>query len=356
MNAKSPVRPSIAAAVLVMAAALLIGVGAATASRGFAVGAAASAAAAPGVGAPATAAGETSTKTAPETAAARAPKDLALLLPAAGEVGGWTAEGEPSRYDAESLWEYIDGSADKFLVYGFQRVLVQDYVSGAHGELKVEIYEHESPLYAFGIYSQLRSPGLAAYEIGAEAFGDEYSINFRKDRYYVRVSIFEKSAELLTAARSFAGAIAGRIGEGGALPPEIGVLPERGLVREETTFIPQGALGREKFPPALAASYRLGDEKGTLYLSTLPDSAAARAVFDWYARESGAAVTPTAMLVEGSTAGAPYLLGAGKDPYRGDVLAFHYRRWFGVVTGFAGGTDRARTLAFRMVAALYYLE
>jgi len=348
MNVKSPVRPYIAAAVLVTVAALLIGVGAASASGGFAVGAAAPAAAASGsfaVGAQA-----------PETAAARAPEDLALLLPAAGEVGGWTAEGESDRYDAESLWEYIDGSADKFLVYGFRRMLVQDYVSEARGELKVEIYEHESPLYAFGIYSQLRSPGLAVYDIGAEAFGDEYSINFRKDRYYVRVSIFEKSAELLDAARSFASAIAGRIAEGGALPPEIGVFPERGLVREETTFIPQGALGREKFPPALAASYRLGDEKGTLYLSTLPDSAAARAVFDWYAGESGAAITPTAMLVEGSTAGASYLLGVGKDPYRGDVLAFQYRRWFGVVTGFAGGTDWARNLAFRMVVALYDLE
>ena len=140
---------------------------------------------------------------------------LKSLLPAPAEIKGWKADGLPGIYDPETLWEYIDGSAETFLAYDFRGMIVQDYVSSSDKGLKVEIYEHGSPLMAFGIYSQFRSPGVKLYDIGAEAFGDEYSIAFRKDRYYVRVAIFEKSPELLAEAQNFARLIAGKIASEG---------------------------------------------------------------------------------------------------------------------------------------------
>ena len=78
----------------------------------------------------------------------------ALLLPATNELPGWERDGEALEYEAENLWEYINGSAETFLAYAFRDVVAQDYRKGAGLELKVEIYRHDSPLMAFGISSQ----------------------------------------------------------------------------------------------------------------------------------------------------------------------------------------------------------
>jgi len=281
---------------------------------------------------------------------ADAPGGIAGLLPAADEIPGWAVDGAPLDYGPDNLWEYIDGSAEMFLGYNFRHVLVQDYLSATEKGLKVELYEFESPLMAFGLYSQLRSPGLTAYDIGNEAFGDDYSINFWKDSCYVRVSIFEKDADLLAAAERFAAAIAGRIAKEGTLPGEINAFPGEGIVPIETTFIPQSVLGREKFPPAFAASYQLGEERGRLYLSTLADSASARKTFDWYAAETNAAIRST----EGPY--GAYVQGVGTDQYQGDILVFQYGKWLGVVTGLKTGAKNADDLARKTIEKLAKLR
>jgi hypothetical protein len=282
--------------------------------------------------------------------AASATEGIDQLLPAAKEISGWTLDGAPLTYGPDDLWEYIDGSAESFLSYDFQQVLVQDYVSQTGKGIKVEIYELGSPLMAFGIYSQFRSPGLASYEIGNEGFGDEYSVNFWKDRYYVRVAIFEKNPDLHAAAEKFAAAIGGKIVTAGALPPESCAFPEEGICAKETTFLPDNVLGREKFPPAFVASYQFGAETGKLYLSALEDSASARRMFDWYTGETSATVSPT----EGPY--GSYVRGLGNDQFQGDVLVFQYGKWLGVVTGFSAGSKAGDDLMKRTIEKLATLK
>jgi len=279
-----------------------------------------------------------------------APEGIDELLPAPNEIPGWTLDGAPAAYGTDNLWEYIDGSADAFLAYHFQQVLVQDYVSKTGKGIKVEIYEFDAPLMAFGIYSRFRSPGLTAYDIGNEAFGDDYSVNFWKNRYFARIAVFEKNPDLLAAAVKFGAAIAGKIAEKGALPAESCAFPEEGICEMETSFIPQSVLGRESFPPAFVASYRFGEEKGKLYLSTLADSASARKTFDWYAAETNAAVRPA----EGPYGG--YMRGTGNDQFQGDVLIFQYGKWLGVVTGLKAETKKADELAKETIERLSKLK
>ena len=100
------------------------------------------------------------------------------LLPDADDVMGWRKDGERLIYLPENLWEHINGAAEGFLVYEFEKVVVQDYLSINDTGLKVEIYKHASPLMAFGIYSQFRGPGLTYVDVGTEGFGDEYSLQF----------------------------------------------------------------------------------------------------------------------------------------------------------------------------------
>jgi Family of unknown function (DUF6599) len=254
--------------------------------------------------------------------------ELEKFLPAEGEIPGWAPDGIPLFYDEASLWEYIDGSAENYLAYNFKQVVVQDYLLVPDRELKVEIYMFESPLMAFGIYSQYRHPELTFYEIGNEAFGDDYSINFWKGSYYVRVSVYDESEEGLTDMETFARAVASKIEETGSLPPEINSFPEKGLVVNGTRYLTQGVLGLSKFPPAFVASYMFGKDEGRLYLSTLSDSAAARAAFDWYASQVKASPGID------RASGHAFVKALGNDKYQGDVIVFQYGRWLGVLTGF----------------------
>lgn len=281
---------------------------------------------------------------------AQEPGDIAKLLPAGMDSAGWKLDGEPLAYDAENLWEYIDGSADNFLSYDFRRVIAQNYVSEGGAGLKVEIYEHGSPLMAYGIYAQMRSPGLEYIDIGNEAFADEYSINFWKGRYYVRVAVFKTDEALRSAADAFARAAAARIADGGLLPAEIAAFPEEGLVPNDTRYLTQGVLGRSQFPPSFMGTYKVGDEDAKLYIAPLSDSAAARDTFEWYTDQM------ESFMATAEGPGGDYILGAGTDAHQGEILVFNFRKWIGVLTGLENPAGRGEEIVKRAVERLSAIE
>ncbi|NMB81076.1 MAG: hypothetical protein GYA14_04605 [Ignavibacteria bacterium] len=55
-------------------------------------------------------------------------------------------------FDGSSLWGYINGGADIFLEYGFDKLMLQEVETGGL-KIKIEIYKMSSPESAFGIYS-----------------------------------------------------------------------------------------------------------------------------------------------------------------------------------------------------------
>jgi len=59
---------------------------------------------------------------------------------------------ETKIYDGGSLWGYMDGGADLYLEYGFQKLTSQT-VTCDDVSFQVDIFEMNNPLSAFGIYS-----------------------------------------------------------------------------------------------------------------------------------------------------------------------------------------------------------
>ncbi len=273
----------------------------------------------------------------------RQPMEIEKLLPASGEIRGWMTDGESGLYDSEDLWEYIDGAAEHFLAYGFKKALVQYYTGPGGIELKVEIYEHENSLMAFGIYSQHRSPGAAILDFGNEAFGDDLSLNFWQGDFFVRIYGYEEGGETGKALKEFAAAISGKITDPGAAPLELSLFPEDGMIAHSTTYLTEGVLGTGKLPPAFTARYEQGGGNGRLYIITMETEKEAEGVFDWYAGEIGAVVEKT-----GSGKGE-YTEGTGEAPYRGRVTIFLSGRRIGILTGFEGDGGIERTLASKAV-------
>jgi hypothetical protein len=97
------------------------------------------------------------------------------------------AQAPPSFYNPESLYQYIDGGADIYLLYNFKNLLHQDFSSDA-AELTVDIYEMDRTEDAFGIYAAERSPGYQFVAIGAEGYRAAGVLNFLQDHYYAKLS------------------------------------------------------------------------------------------------------------------------------------------------------------------------
>lgn len=260
------------------------------------------------------------------------------LLPDADEVMGWRKDGERLIYLPENLWEYINGAAEGFLVYEFEKVVVQDYLSINDTGLKVEIYKHASPLMAFGIYSQFRGPGLTYVDVGTEGFGDEYSLQFFQGSYYVKINVFERRDRLVESMMEFARHISAGIVTDPGFPRETACFPEKGLVDKSIMYVTEGVLGRAKFPPAFIARYTFAKEEGKLFIFPLEEKRAAGELFDWYAGEIEGAIE------ERDIDGLPVRLAHGEEKYRGSILVFDYGRWVGVVTGFENPEKLESTL------------
>lgn len=55
-------------------------------------------------------------------------------------------------FDGKSLWGYIDGGADVYLEYGFNRLLLQE-INFEQKHIRLEIYQMKDSASAFGIFS-----------------------------------------------------------------------------------------------------------------------------------------------------------------------------------------------------------
>ncbi|HSG27462.1 MAG TPA: DUF6599 family protein [Candidatus Krumholzibacterium sp.] len=268
------------------------------------------------------------------------------LLPGPGVVEGWDPDDDLLTYGPDDLWEYINGSAETFLMYDFKEVVAMHYQDEAENEVKVEIYRHGSPLMTFGIYSQFRSPDAGYLDIGAEAFGDEYAIHFWKGDYYVKIDSYSEEDGMGQVMKAFAEAVEGAITEEGKEPMEVSLFPDAGLQKKSIVFLTEGVMGSGQLPPAFVAPYLVDEEKGKVYLFSPGDEAGAKALIAQYAGTLGVSVE------EKELGGTPCLTAAGEAPYRGRVVAVQKGRWMAVVTGFGEETGSADSLAAEIAAKL----
>ncbi len=155
--------------------------------------------------------------------------DPAALIPAAGEVPGWTPRGEIQRFDGEDLYVYINGGAEIFNEYGFRRVIARDFENAEGAGVTLEIYEMADPAAAFGIYSFQRSGQGQAAGLGTEGEIEDYYLRFWKGPYLAVVTGYDPHGRdpgrLRAGVIAVARAADARIRESGGRPAFVEALP-----------------------------------------------------------------------------------------------------------------------------------
>jgi hypothetical protein len=190
-----------------------------------------------------------------------------FVLPGDGELPGWSLVTEPEQYDADNLWEYINGQADFFIDYGFVRVDAAEYRHDKESSSVVlEVYRMGRPQEAFGIFAAERTRDDRSIEIGTEAYLGANVLGFWQGEQYVKLTSFEESATIEQQLIGLAEAISVRIPDQGGELETLAVFPEEGRVEASDRFIPSNFLGQPYLTDAYQVDYTLDGQDIQLFV------------------------------------------------------------------------------------------
>jgi hypothetical protein len=246
------------------------------------------------------------------------------------EVDGWTRAGEILTYDADNLWEYINGAAELFVQYDVQTCRIADLASGDL-VVSVDLYDMGTPLNALGVFNQENPAGGVPLPGAIEAaVSPPYQALLLKGATYVKVNAIE--GELTEASgRELLEALADALPGATTLPAELDLLPENGKVAGSEGYQREGFLGLTELPGCVFAEYSGADEEtwqGFVVLlspSSSPASVWEALAGDWTSIEQGG---HTVLYRE--------------IPYRGLVGVVQTD---GSIVGVAGAPDQAKLLS-----------
>jgi len=264
---------------------------------------------------------------------------LALYLPTKDDVEGWEMSEQPRFFQADNLWEYINGGADAYLVYGFKEVVTVAYKSkDFESDMLVDIFQMADPVNAFGIYSSERSPDYNYIDMGTEGYLSGTSLNFWKGSYYVKIVCHQESDALKEEMKKFAEATAAKITETSETPEPVSIFPEEGLIDKSVRYIAKDVLGQTFFTNGYTADYTIDGNDLKAFLVYLPDEETAKTSFESYKEfitESGEFwPNTTRKLQKRSGLGDEVFI--GKDSFYGFSIVF----WKGSVVGGVFGIEK----------------
>jgi hypothetical protein len=206
-------------------------------------------------------------------------KDMPSIFP---HFEGWTQKGKPDIYTADNLFEYINGAAEVFLSYDFQKLVVLNYENPKGHSFTIDVYQHSSDRNGFGIYSQEKPQKGNFQTIGAQGYYEKGILNFFKGSFYVKMSGYDLGDNdkkiLTTAAKELA-----KVLDGSAdFPPAAKCFPEEGRIINSEAYINKNFLGHSFLHSAYVADYEKDGRKSQVFIIETQDPRNAEEILNTY--------------------------------------------------------------------------
>ncbi|MBS3769791.1 MAG: DUF6599 family protein [Bacteroidales bacterium] len=180
------------------------------------------------------------------------------------EMEGWELNVGDKFYTPDNLWDIINGAADSYLSYDFQKLYTARYSNNQDGQMRVYIFEHSTPTNTFGIYSQERSSDYEFVNTGAQGFKSSESYYFITGPYYVQINANE--ADLSDSMEELAQRMDEEHSGKGKLPAELNLFPKKGKLKNSEKYIANNFLGYSYLHSAFIADYEQGGESFQIFL------------------------------------------------------------------------------------------
>jgi hypothetical protein len=241
--------------------------------------------------------------------------------PSCGMVPGWSQRGEQRSYEAENLFEYMDGNAEGYLIYGFKTMRgVTCIKDGA--TLVIDISDMGDADSAYGIFSANRDSRQPAAKIGMGGQIVPRRAIFAKGAYYAEIAA-NPEGDYTAILKQWTGEL-DKILQGSTTPPAaLGWFPAE--KRQSIRLVPESVLGIRILSRGYAAQY----EFGKAFMVTEASE------------ESAAAVMKKlrARFAEATDAKAGDEAFQAKDQYLGRLCFFRKGKYLGGYANVAEGQD-----------------
>ena len=159
----------------------------------------------------------------------------------------------PQTYTKKTLFKHINGQAELFFKYGFQKSvfgIYQDKKDRAN-QIELDIYDMGGVLHGFGIFSRFRNEERSV-GVGLDSYMDDHSVFFYKGKYFVMLYATESDPVVL---KEWAKKISSRIVDPSPPPKEIGYFPKRGLKLGSIQYFTEGLLGHQFLKRGFQGTY-----------------------------------------------------------------------------------------------------
>ncbi len=177
------------------------------------------------------------------------------------DIAGWKKVSPILVFTPQNLYDYIDGAADLYLSYDFQKLWVAEYKGEKKASITVEIYCHRNPILAFGIYSQEKLKDAQIIEIGTHGYMEPFTLNFWMGPYYVKINAYEIGQHGEKTLLFFGKQIEATLGEKSSLPDILSLFPAQGKKAHSAAFIYKNFLGYAFFHSAFMVDYEFSGKK-----------------------------------------------------------------------------------------------
>ncbi len=186
-------------------------------------------------------------------------------------VPGWEQSGATCQYTADNLYDYKDGGAEGYLIFGFVRMTGIGCKSGVNA-LSIDVSEMGDADLAYGMFAANRDPGLPIAKIGMGGQVLPQSLSFAKGKYYVEIVVTDAAAagNFTAALESFAANMQQRVEGRDTAPEALGWFAKEDLI--SARLIPESVLGLRLLKSGYVAKYKQG--QAFIVKESSPDAAA----------------------------------------------------------------------------------
>jgi hypothetical protein len=186
-----------------------------------------------------------------------APTEVSEPPPAQPEISAisWSPVGEIRTFDAQNLWDAINGAAEGYLAYGFVELTIQEFRTEGIGA-SVEVYDQGTPLGAFGVFRRDRPAEWTPIAIGDEAvLTSPHHCAMLSGARYVQARALEGELDEAGCRGLFHGLLVDLPGPHG-LPSELDLLPTADRVTGSEGFTKESYLGLGELKDCIHAEYQ----------------------------------------------------------------------------------------------------
>ena len=164
------------------------------------------------------------------------------------------SQGEARSYTAGNLFEYMDGNAEGYLLYGFVKMTGISCAKGAV-TLTIDVSDMSQADFAYGMFSANRDPRRPSDKIGAGGQIVPRRAMFAKGQYYVEVAA-NPEGDHTAALKEWTAALEKIVEGSSSLPVAISWFPAEN--QKSLRLVPESVLGLRLLKSGYAAQYDFG--------------------------------------------------------------------------------------------------